>query len=260
MTFDPPARQQVSFFETTIRLVGGLMSAHDLSGHRLFLDKAQQLGARLLPVFDGTRTGEGGHRGEEIGRRAAGSECRQTCRRLRCAAGAQAPTTAPTPPLARRPAVQQRRPPLERRRRPRRRGGDGRVRHQPDRAGGAGGAQRERHLPGEGRGGDALPARALPRAGEQRPRAAAACVRLFSVSALGGAESRQAALLRASPRRPPRRSRCAPAPASRVPRSQPLLGVGVDRRTGSIQDYKKTVGAPVDSYFEYLLKVRLELE
>lgn len=35
---------------------------------------------------------------------------------------------------------------------------------------------------------------------------------------------------------------------------QPLLGISVDRETGNIRDSGKSLGAPVDSYFEYLIK------
>lgn len=49
--------QEVSFFETTIRLLGGLLSAYDLSGEKIFLDKASDLGNRLINVFNGPRTG-----------------------------------------------------------------------------------------------------------------------------------------------------------------------------------------------------------
>jgi hypothetical protein len=48
--------QPVSVFETTIRMLGGLLSAYDLSGDRAFLDKARELGDRLLPAF-GTGAG-----------------------------------------------------------------------------------------------------------------------------------------------------------------------------------------------------------
>lgn len=57
MTFDVTHQQSISFFETTIRVLGGLMAAHDLSGSHLFLEKAEDLGQRLLPVFSGTATG-----------------------------------------------------------------------------------------------------------------------------------------------------------------------------------------------------------
>jgi len=46
----------VSVFETTIRNLGGLLSAYDLSGDKVFLDKADDLGMRLMRAFD-SRTG-----------------------------------------------------------------------------------------------------------------------------------------------------------------------------------------------------------
>ncbi|XP_057865703.2 mannosyl-oligosaccharide 1,2-alpha-mannosidase MNS1 [Cryptomeria japonica] len=45
-----------SVFETTIRVLGGLLSAYDLSGDNIFLDKAKQIADRLLPAWD-TPTG-----------------------------------------------------------------------------------------------------------------------------------------------------------------------------------------------------------
>jgi mannosyl-oligosaccharide alpha-1,2-mannosidase len=42
----------VSFFETTIRVLGGLLSAYELSGDSMFLEKADDLGRRFLPAFD----------------------------------------------------------------------------------------------------------------------------------------------------------------------------------------------------------------
>ncbi|XP_024906912.1 endoplasmic reticulum mannosyl-oligosaccharide 1,2-alpha-mannosidase isoform X2 [Pteropus alecto] len=41
----------VNLFESTIRLLGGLLSAYHLSGDALFLQKAEDLGNRLLPAF-----------------------------------------------------------------------------------------------------------------------------------------------------------------------------------------------------------------
>ncbi|KAL4070433.1 glycoside hydrolase [Scleroderma citrinum] len=42
-----------STFETTIRVMGGLLSAYHLSmGEPIFLEKARELGDRILPVFD----------------------------------------------------------------------------------------------------------------------------------------------------------------------------------------------------------------
>ncbi|CAL9079225.1 unnamed protein product [Musa textilis] len=45
-----------SVFETTIRVVGGLLSAYDLSGDKIFLEKAKDIADRLLPAWD-TPTG-----------------------------------------------------------------------------------------------------------------------------------------------------------------------------------------------------------
>ncbi|KAL0717547.1 hypothetical protein Bca4012_066869 [Brassica carinata] len=41
-----------SMFETTIRVVGGLVSSYDLSGDNLFLEKAKDIADRLLPAWD----------------------------------------------------------------------------------------------------------------------------------------------------------------------------------------------------------------
>eukprot|EP00581_Thalassiosira_minuscula_P002038 CAMPEP_0183736060 /NCGR_PEP_ID=MMETSP0737-20130205/48414_1 /TAXON_ID=385413 /ORGANISM="Thalassiosira miniscula, Strain CCMP1093" /LENGTH=1144 /DNA_ID=CAMNT_0025969973 /DNA_START=41 /DNA_END=3475 /DNA_ORIENTATION=- len=46
----------VSVFETTIRNLGGLLSAYDLSGDKVFLEKADDLGMRLMRAFE-SRTG-----------------------------------------------------------------------------------------------------------------------------------------------------------------------------------------------------------
>lgn len=45
-----------SVFETTIRVVGGLLSSYDLSGEKVFLEKARDIADRLLPAWD-TPTG-----------------------------------------------------------------------------------------------------------------------------------------------------------------------------------------------------------
>ena len=50
LRFDSPLRY-VSVFETTIRCLGGLLSAHELSGEKVLLDKARDLGDRLLKAF-----------------------------------------------------------------------------------------------------------------------------------------------------------------------------------------------------------------
>lgn len=47
---------EVSVFETSIRLIGGLLSAHHASGDPVLLAKAKDLADRLLPAFD-TPTG-----------------------------------------------------------------------------------------------------------------------------------------------------------------------------------------------------------
>ncbi|CAE7261298.1 MNS1 [Symbiodinium natans] len=67
LKFDHPA--PVSFFEITIRALGGLLSAHALSGRPIFLQKARELGDKLLHAFNSQtgfpftqltlRTGEG---------------------------------------------------------------------------------------------------------------------------------------------------------------------------------------------------------
>ncbi|XP_053266961.1 endoplasmic reticulum mannosyl-oligosaccharide 1,2-alpha-mannosidase isoform X2 [Pleuronectes platessa] len=41
----------VNLFETTIRVLGGLLSTYHLSGDQLFLEKAKDLGSRLMPAF-----------------------------------------------------------------------------------------------------------------------------------------------------------------------------------------------------------------
>ncbi len=46
----------VSLFEITIRMLGGFLSAYDLSGHEIFLTRAKELAERLLPAF-GTENG-----------------------------------------------------------------------------------------------------------------------------------------------------------------------------------------------------------
>mmetsp|Transcript_12642 Transcript_12642/g.46201 ORF Transcript_12642/g.46201 Transcript_12642/m.46201 type:complete len:614 (+) Transcript_12642:277-2118(+) len=47
---------EVNTFETTIRVLGGLLSAYQLSGERIFLQRAEQLADGLLPAFN-TPTG-----------------------------------------------------------------------------------------------------------------------------------------------------------------------------------------------------------
>ncbi|KXN80800.1 Endoplasmic reticulum mannosyl-oligosaccharide 1,2-alpha-mannosidase [Leucoagaricus sp. SymC.cos] len=45
------------FFETVIRYLGGLLSAYALSGEPILLKQADDLGMKLLPAFDGTKSG-----------------------------------------------------------------------------------------------------------------------------------------------------------------------------------------------------------
>jgi mannosyl-oligosaccharide alpha-1,2-mannosidase len=49
------SRQLTSVFETTIRYLGGLLSAYELSGqqHDVFIEKAQILGDKLAFAFNG---------------------------------------------------------------------------------------------------------------------------------------------------------------------------------------------------------------
>jgi mannosyl-oligosaccharide alpha-1,2-mannosidase len=49
--FDPDVDGEVSVFETSIRLVGGLLSAHHACGDEVLLAKARDLADRLLPAF-----------------------------------------------------------------------------------------------------------------------------------------------------------------------------------------------------------------
>lgn len=44
--------RDVNLFETTIRVLGGLLSIYHLSGEDIFLSKAVELGNRMLPCFD----------------------------------------------------------------------------------------------------------------------------------------------------------------------------------------------------------------
>ena len=48
-------KAKLSFFETTIRLLGGLLSAYDLTGDDLFLQKAQSIADKLLVACEDTQ-------------------------------------------------------------------------------------------------------------------------------------------------------------------------------------------------------------
>ncbi|KAJ3489749.1 hypothetical protein NLI96_g1889 [Meripilus lineatus] len=50
LSFDRDAN--FNTFETTIRVLGGLLSAYQLTNDEMFLDRAKELGDRILPVFD----------------------------------------------------------------------------------------------------------------------------------------------------------------------------------------------------------------
>ena len=50
-------KNKVSMFETTIRDLGGLLSAYDFSGDKVFLEKAIDLGDRLFKAFDNSPSG-----------------------------------------------------------------------------------------------------------------------------------------------------------------------------------------------------------
>lgn len=56
-SFAVPATKKISLFETTIRIVGGFLAAYDLSGDRLFLDKAHDIVDRMMPYFDASIMG-----------------------------------------------------------------------------------------------------------------------------------------------------------------------------------------------------------
>lgn len=49
--------QGISLFETNIRVVGGLVAAYDLSGDKVFMDKAVELVDLMLPSMNGSSTG-----------------------------------------------------------------------------------------------------------------------------------------------------------------------------------------------------------
>ncbi|EMD42355.1 glycoside hydrolase family 47 protein [Gelatoporia subvermispora B] len=50
LTFDQDAK--FNTFETTIRVLGGLLSAHHLTDDTMFLEKAKDLADRIMPVFE----------------------------------------------------------------------------------------------------------------------------------------------------------------------------------------------------------------
>lgn len=54
LTFKPAGGRQcgLSVFESTIRVLGGLLAAHDLSGETAFISKAEELARTLEPAYD----------------------------------------------------------------------------------------------------------------------------------------------------------------------------------------------------------------
>jgi mannosyl-oligosaccharide alpha-1,2-mannosidase len=50
--FSTSDEETLNIFETTIRYLGGLLSAYDLSGERILIDKAVELGEMLYVAFD----------------------------------------------------------------------------------------------------------------------------------------------------------------------------------------------------------------
>ncbi|GJJ68427.1 hypothetical protein EMPS_00773 [Entomortierella parvispora] len=51
LKFDKDPKRQLPFFETGIRYLGGLLSAYDLSGEKVLLDKAEELADCLMNAF-----------------------------------------------------------------------------------------------------------------------------------------------------------------------------------------------------------------
>uniref|UniRef100_A0A667YU05 alpha-1,2-Mannosidase n=1 Tax=Myripristis murdjan TaxID=586833 RepID=A0A667YU05_9TELE len=47
----PLSNVDVNLFESTIRILGGLLSTYHLTGDQLFLEKAKDIGSRLMPAF-----------------------------------------------------------------------------------------------------------------------------------------------------------------------------------------------------------------
>ena len=54
ITYIPFQDTAAPFFESVIRYLGGLLSAYALSGEPILLARADELGRKLLPVFNST--------------------------------------------------------------------------------------------------------------------------------------------------------------------------------------------------------------
>ncbi|KAF7974676.1 hypothetical protein HWV62_11433 [Athelia sp. TMB] len=82
-TWDVPKGYYAPFFETTIRYLGGLLSAYALSGEPILLERADDLGRLMEPVFDtpskfpvfAVSTTEHKHQGSEIASIAEMATC-----------------------------------------------------------------------------------------------------------------------------------------------------------------------------------------
>ena len=55
--FDFTKVGEVSFFETTIRDLAGMLSAYDLSGKKVLLDCARNLADKIMPAFEQSSVG-----------------------------------------------------------------------------------------------------------------------------------------------------------------------------------------------------------
>ena len=50
VSFD--SNQRASMFETTIRVLGGLLTAYQFTNDKVYLEKANDVGDRMLPAFN----------------------------------------------------------------------------------------------------------------------------------------------------------------------------------------------------------------
>lgn len=53
LDFDSTKLKHISTFETTIRSLGGMLSAYGLTGDRMYIQRSKDLGSRLLKAFNG---------------------------------------------------------------------------------------------------------------------------------------------------------------------------------------------------------------
>jgi len=60
LEFKQTSNSHVPFFETVIRYLGGLLSAYALTNNTVFLSRAEDLGRRMMPIFD-TKSGIPGY-------------------------------------------------------------------------------------------------------------------------------------------------------------------------------------------------------